>query len=268
MSPSSAARPLIIGHRGASAIAPENTIAAFTRALQDGAEGLEFDVRLASDGVPVVIHDATLQRTAQMPGAVADFTAAELARIDAGSWFNHKYPEAAQPGYPHETIPTLEQLFDALAGNDSRLYLEMKSDGTQVERLAAAVVKLINDFSFSARVVVESFDLPALQAVKEIDKDIRTAALFESRINSPVALLRSRKAVALAVKVGASEIALHHSLATERVTAQAAKEHLPVVVWTVDQPSWINRARALGVFAVITNDCEAMIRERTRLAAL
>jgi glycerophosphoryl diester phosphodiesterase len=268
MSANPSGLPLVIGHRGSSSVAPENTIAAFTRALSDGADGIEFDVRLARDGVPVVIHDATLKRTAQRAGAVSDFTAAELEQIDVGSWFNEKHPTNAQSSYAHETIPSLSRLFEAMAGHDSRLYLELKSDGSDVERLAAAVVTLINDFSLIPRVIVESFHLPALQIVKELRSDIRTAALFEAQLQSPVALLRSRKAVALAVNVGADEIALHYSLAGGRIIDQAQKERLPVVVWTVDQPNWIRRAQSLGILAVITNDCAAMVRERSRLSAL
>src|SRR2546423_8519224 len=110
-------QPLIIGHRGAAAVAPENTIAAFNRAVRDSADGIEFDVRLARDGVPVIIHDATLRRTALRPGAVSDFTASELQRIDVGSWFNKKHPKAAQKEYEQETIPSLAQLLEAMAEN-------------------------------------------------------------------------------------------------------------------------------------------------------
>jgi glycerophosphoryl diester phosphodiesterase len=266
--PTPTPQPLIIGHRGAAAVAPENTIAAFNRALRGGADGIEFDVRLSRDGVPVVIHDATLRRTALRAGPVSDFTASELQEIDVGSWFNQKHPEAAQKEYEQETIPSLEQLCAAMAVNDCLLYLEMKNDDAEVERLAAAVVKLINDFSFANRVVVESFHLPALQIVKQIDPRIRTAALFESRLRGPVAVLRSRKAVSLASNVGANEIALHHSLATRSVTAEAAQSDIPIVVWTVDNPIWIKRARSHGIHALITNDPATMVRERSRVSAI
>src|SRR5882724_3259670 len=106
------ARPLVIGHRGSSAVAPENTIAAFRRAITDGADGFEFDVRLARDGQPVVIHDGSLQRTARIPGAVAQLTSAQLQKIDVGSWFNHQRPDSARSEYELETIPTLERVFD------------------------------------------------------------------------------------------------------------------------------------------------------------
>jgi len=84
--------PLIIAHRGASAVAPENTLAAFARGLEDDAHGFELDVRLARDGVPVVIHDAKLQRTGSRADRVSQMTSAQLGEVDSGSWFNRARP--------------------------------------------------------------------------------------------------------------------------------------------------------------------------------
>ena len=95
--------PLIIGHRGASAVAPENTMAAFREAIAVGADGIEFDVRLARDGVPVVIHDSTLRRTGGLNKRVADLSAEEISKIDVGSWF--------APRFANETVPSLRDLF-------------------------------------------------------------------------------------------------------------------------------------------------------------
>src|SRR5438270_9008383 len=113
--------PLIIGHRGNSAEAPENTIAAFARALNDGADGIEFDVRLARDRTPVVIHDATLKRTGGLPAAVSALSSAELTRLDVGSWFNRKFKSQARAEYALETVPTLGRLLEFMAGNEASL---------------------------------------------------------------------------------------------------------------------------------------------------
>src|SRR5438270_9075286 len=109
--------PLIIAHRGASAEAPENTLAAFQMALDAGADGVEFDVQLAKDGVPVVIHDANLRRTANRRDTIKYLTSTELASIDVGSWFNRKYPRRTKPAYANEHIPTLDQVFDLVVSN-------------------------------------------------------------------------------------------------------------------------------------------------------
>src|SRR4030095_15157968 len=104
------AKPLIIGHRGASAIAPENTIAAFDLALKSGAEGIEFDVRLSRDEVPVIIHDDTLRRTGLRPERVSDLTVAELKQVNVGAWFSQRHEQRADE-FVNQTIPTLEELF-------------------------------------------------------------------------------------------------------------------------------------------------------------
>src|SRR5215467_1491294 len=126
--------PLIIGHRGASAVAPENTMAAFREATAVGADGIEFDVRLTGDGVPVVIHDSTLRRTGGLQHRVADLTSAEIAKVDVGSWFAESFTD--------ETVPSLAELFTLFDTNDSTLYLEMKCDSSGEQRpLGEACIK-------------------------------------------------------------------------------------------------------------------------------
>src|SRR5690606_7962488 len=100
--------PRLIGHRGAPAIAPENTLAGFRAAAEAGAAAVEFDVRLSADGIPMVIHDATLDRTTNARGAVGTSTAAELGAVDAGAWF--------APRFTGEGVPTLEAAIAELAG--------------------------------------------------------------------------------------------------------------------------------------------------------
>ncbi|HLA96380.1 MAG TPA: glycerophosphodiester phosphodiesterase family protein, partial [Pyrinomonadaceae bacterium] len=106
--------PLIIAHRGASALAPENTFAAFQRAIDDGADGIELDVRLAKDGVAVVFHDSTLNRTALKKGRLANFTSLELGCLDVGSWFNSQTPKLADAAYKKEVVPSLAETLNFL----------------------------------------------------------------------------------------------------------------------------------------------------------
>ena len=135
-----ASLPLILGHRGASAHAPENTLAAFARAISDGADGIEFDVRLSRDGVPVVIHDATLMRTGSLDRQVSNLTAAELQQIDVGGWFAAANPN--RQAFVGEMLPTLAQVFELFRANEGLLYIEMKCDRDEGAALAAAVVRL------------------------------------------------------------------------------------------------------------------------------
>jgi len=248
-------KPLIIGHRGASRFAPENTMAAFQLALEAGADGVEFDVRLSRDEVPVIIHDDNLRRTGTTPSRVADLTLSELQAIDVGSWFPSKE-------FAGERVLTLDQLFELFSSTNSLLYLEMKCDPAERDKLAQVCAGAINLSPLKSRVIVECFDLAGIATIKTIDPTIRTAALFEPSLANPPFITSVKRLVEQAVAVGADEIALHHRLARDRVVEAAKRSNLSVVVWTVDNPSWIARANASGVTSLITNDPGLMVRHR------
>ena len=229
-------------------------MAAFREAIAVGADGIEFDVRLTRDGVPVVIHDSTLRRTGSLPQRVADLTRAEISKIDVGSWFGKSFA--------NETVPSLAELFTLFQSNNSTLYLEMKSDSTSDQRpLAEACVRAIREYSLNERVIVECFQLPALEIVKEIDPDIKTVALFEPTFTNP-SVLSDQRIINQAMDVGAAALALHHRLARESLVHKAKAAGLHVAVWTVDDPAWIDRARATGIDALITNNSAAMLAHR------
>jgi glycerophosphoryl diester phosphodiesterase len=238
--------PLIIGHRGASAVAPENTMAAFREAIAVGADGIEFDVRLTSDGVPVVIHDGTLRRTAKLNQRVADLTWQEINKVDVGSWF--------APRFANETVPSLRELFALFQSNKASLYLEMKCDSpAEYKPLAEACCRLIEEYSFKERVVVECFQLSALEILKEIDPEIKTAALFDRAFTDQGVITR-------ATEIGAMAVALQHRLARKALVEKSKQAGLHVAVWTVDDPTWVERARDMGIDALITNDPAQMLK--------
>jgi glycerophosphoryl diester phosphodiesterase len=255
--------PLIIGHRGAAAVAPENTLVSFARALDDGADGIEFDVRLARDSVPVVIHDATLTRTAMRKGRIASFSSSELNEMDVGTWFNLRYPSHARADYRQATIPTLAHVFEAHSEMDVRLYVEMKCGPIDRAILAAEVAKMVRAYSLAHRVVVESFDLAAITEIRRLDSDIRTAALFDRKLSRP--LPSPRRMIERALRSGAVEIALHRSLATRRAVQLAEQHGLETVVWTADSPAWVKRATRSGIRAIITNNPALMFARRAEL---
>src|SRR6185503_6073861 len=232
--------PLILGHRGASALAPENTLAAFSRAISDGADGIEFDVRLSRDGVAVVIHDASLKRTGLIDRAVAELTATELSEVDVGSWFAERASDPKE-SFRGEKLPTLAQVFELFSTNNGLLYVEMKCSSEEGEALASEVVRQTRKSEIVDRVVVESFDHSAIAAVKRIDSGVRTAALFEPKLTRPISTIRQLKIVDTALAVAADEVALHHTLAADRVVEKARQAGLEVVVWTVEDSIWIER---------------------------
>jgi glycerophosphoryl diester phosphodiesterase len=245
--------PLVIGHRGASAVAPENTLVSFEKALDDGADGLEFDVRLSKDGVPVVIHDSTLQRTALRGEPVEELTARELGRIDVGSWFNRSYPAKTRDEFKGITIPTLLETMATVGRRSKVLYVEMKCDrAAEYSKLAAAVVAAVRDSRLENIVVAKCFVHDAILAVKRLAPEIRTAALFERSIRRPV--ISARRILSLAKLCHADEISLHYSLVRRSVVDAALDREFEVVVWTVDSPRWLTRAEEWGIRSIITND--------------
>jgi glycerophosphoryl diester phosphodiesterase len=256
--------PLIIGHRGASALAPENTLASFARAIDDGANGVELDVRLARDGVPVVIHDESLRRTALREGLVAKTTSSELRKTDAGSWFNHAHPRLARTEYSQEFVPTLDQVLAFFKNHPAKpevVYVEMKTNHAEKTYLdlSRSVVQLIRNHGLKSRVVVVSFNLGAVAQIKTIDPSIRTGALFEPRRNT-VKAIRKHPMITAALDCGADEILLHRLIAHRRIVELSLENHLRPVVWTVDDPKWARRAESLGIGAVITNNPAAMVK--------
>jgi glycerophosphoryl diester phosphodiesterase len=255
----------VIGHRGASALAPENTLAALRRAIEDGADGVEFDVRLSRDGIPVVIHDGTLRRTDLRAGIVEKMTAAELCQVDAGSWFNRARPHLAQNEYANERVPSLDAVLELFTAGghhfaNAKLYLEIKTEhvNSSATELTRKVVGSVLAHGLEERVVVLAFDLRAIAEARRISSVVRTGALLKSRLSQPAGIMRKQTVISTVIRSGANEIALHRSLATRGMVNLAIDRDLRVVVWTVNNPKWMIRAREWGVHAVISDDPGSM----------
>ena len=232
---------------------------AFARALDDGADGIELDVRLAKDGVPVVIHDATLRRTGLTSGEVADMTSRQLANVNVGSWFNRTHPPLAREEYEQQRVPTLSDVFQFLRDKPGIIYVELKIDGAASSSdLVRAVADAIVQFGFQERVVAVSFELPAVAAIKSLNSSIRTGALFAPQ-RRPGVSWRAESILNAATECGADELLPHRLLARPKLLEKARARHLPVVVWTVDDQAWVSRAKTLGVHALITNDPEKLV---------
>lgn len=253
--------PLIIAHRGDSAHAPENTIAAFKRAVNSGADGIEFDVRLSKDGVPVAIHDATLARTAGINKRVKDLTVEELSRVDAGSWFGIAYPARARSEFAAEGVPTLRSVLQLLETVSGPVYIELKCETD--EDVSSLVEAVCTDIAYSPlqdRIIVGSFNLAVLPRIRAVFPRVQTAALFTPKI---MRLLRKEKYLLdIAREFGAGHLSVHKSLVSRKLARMAEKYGIPVTVWTVDTGRWIAKATKQGLFAVITNDPSRMLSVR------
>jgi len=231
-------RPLNFAHRGASQQAPQNTLAAFLRAADLGADGIELDAQLSKDGGLVVIHDFWLEATTDGRGPVRARTLAELKELDAGSWF--------APTFAGQRIPTLPEVMEAV-GQRLLLNIELKTPGLRDEGLAAGVARAIEENGLLDRVVVSSFNPVAVWRIKRLNPAIPVGLLYAS--DTPT-LLRN-----LWVRHFIDLQALHpqHSLVDERFVQWARQRQYGVHTWTVDDPEEMRRLARLGVDIIITN---------------
>lgn len=225
--------PQIIAHRGASAEAPENTLAAYRRALAIGVHGVELDVHLTADGEPVIIHDHMLDRTTDGHGPVGARTLTELRALDAGRWFGGSFAG--------ERMPTLAEALDVLQA--VRVIVEIKTGLVRYPGIAPRVGGVIRA-SAHGHVTVSSFDHPVLVEIKGVLPELETAVLYVARpVNAP----------RLARDAGATILHPHWSLLTPDVVSIAHAAELRVETWVVDEPADQTRVIAMGVDAVMTN---------------
>lgn len=225
---------LAIAHRGASGYAPENTFAAFRRAIALGAGFIETDLQLSRDARLVAIHDATVNRTTNGQGAVHDMTLAELRRLDAGSWFGSEFAG--------ERIPTIEEILEFANKHDVVFYLEMKPSGSWGGE--HALISALRDSREIARTVVISFDPAILAAVRKIEPTLMTGLLFEGHIPNPLDK---------AIEIGARQLAVRGDLVTPRLLKEARGHDLQVVCWTVNHPGHMRLLVQAGVDGIISD---------------
>lgn len=242
----------MIAHRGDSANAPENTLAAFQMAIDAGAEGVEFDVQLSKDGVPVVIHDYDLKRTGSRPEKISESTSEQLSRTDVGSWFNRKFPKLERTAFAGESVPTLVQVLNLLKNFDGLIYIELKTESDDFRDLVAAVCDVIRDSPLLPQMIVKSFKLGTIPLVRHLLPTVQTAALFAPEIM--IFLRRREHVIALAREFGARQISVHYSLVTPKLCSLTAAAGMPLTVWTVDDPKWLAGRKNCEIRALITND--------------
>ncbi|MGH7369452.1 MAG: glycerophosphodiester phosphodiesterase [Candidatus Methylomirabilaceae bacterium] len=226
---------LNVAHRGASALAPENTMLAFERAVELGADALELDLHLSRDGELVVIHDETLDRTTNGRGPVHEWSLDELKRLDAGGWFGQ--------AFAGQRIPTLAEVLDRFAGT-LPLALEVKAGSAFFPGIEETVVAALRRHSVIEHVAVASFDHVALRRLKEIEPTLRTGMLMVGR---PVSV------PAIAHACRADAVALEASFVTETEVGACRSAGLQLVAWVVNEPSRMRRLLALGVDGIITD---------------
>lgn len=232
-------QPLIIAHRGASTLAPENTMAAFKLAKQLNADGIELDVQLSSDRKLVVIHDRKLDRTTNGRGKVDKLAWSEMKDLDAGSKFGDQFK--------NEPLPLLEDVFEELGGK-LLINVELKNNDTPHDGLAEPVIKLIQKMNLIDSVILSSFnDINLLQA-KSLEPRIGRGLLtFPGLPGAPDRRPNGRRLQFTAIHPYFGDV-------KPRMVTRFHDLGMQVNVWTVDKDEDLLRMKALGVDMIICND--------------
>lgn len=234
---------LIIGHRGAMGYAPENTLASFEEAVRRGADLIELDVQLSSDGEVVVIHDTSVDRTTDGEGLVRDLPWKKIRTFDAGAWYG--------PEFAREYIPSLTEVIRRFRNRRTTcrhalgFVIELKTVRGSGGALADAVVAALQKEDFLERVFLISFDMAALQEVRSAHRHLPTGLLYseegeESRIHQ-------------ARMIGAQALFPRKTCVTARGVVAAHKAGLTVATWTANTKNEMRRLIACGVDAIATN---------------
>ena len=234
--------PLVIAHRGAAGDAPENTLAAFELALAQGADGVELDVHLSSDGVPVVIHDFRLERTTSGRGRVRKHSLPELRRLDAGSWFNRRHPARARAQYAGLRIPTLAEALAWVRERRCFAYVEIKQGRIPYPGIEAKVLRAIDGAGVRELSIIISFNHATLKRLRRLDPEIPLGIDFTRPL---LALHRARL-------LRATTVVPHWAFASRRFLARAHRAGVRVLVWDLDQTQWMRRKIADGVDGIMT----------------
>nr|WP_302478195.1 glycerophosphodiester phosphodiesterase [Ruegeria arenilitoris] len=236
-------RAEVIGHRGAAALRPENTMASVLKAIEDGADWVEIDVQESADGVVVVAHDSDFMKLAGVNLKVWDATMEDIAQIDIGSWFG--------PEYADERTPTLREVLEAAKGK-SKVIIELKYYGHDVD-LENRVAAIVEDLQMQDDIATMSLKYPAVQKIKKLRPEWRAGVLAATAVGDLTGL-------------EGDFIAVNAAMATPGLVRSVQDAGKDIYVWTVNDPLQMSAMASMGVDGLIT-DRPAMANEVLRLRA-
>lgn len=242
----------IIAHRGASAYAPENTMAAFRKALDMKADGIELDVHLTKDNHIVVIHDLKVDRTSNGSGMIIDMTLEELKQLDFGSWFSEEFAG--------EKIPTLEEVLELLKGWDGLLNIELKIVKPGLyEGLEKKVVDMVKSYNMLDNTIISSFNHYSLANVKKIEPNMKIGLLYSAGIYEPWNY---------AASLNADAIHPNYLSIVPEIVEGCHAHNIQVNPYTVDLPEHIAYMLKAKVDGIITNVPDIAIQIRDQDSSL
>ncbi|MEZ4621975.1 MAG: glycerophosphodiester phosphodiesterase family protein [Caldilineaceae bacterium] len=242
-------RPLlIVGHRGAKEVVPENTLLAFQFAIAAGVDAIELDVHLSKDGELMVMHDATIERTTDGRGAIRDFTVAELKQFNAAAQL-----AGNEPGKQIE-IPTLQEVYDFVQGRvPINLEIKQGPDGRRYPQIEEQIITLVRRNRAIDLTVLSSFDFPTLATVQTLAPDILNHAIVARDYFQTPGLETPEAVVADLVDRGVHWVAINKGYLTRTLVNQLHDQGIFVHVWVINEEEELQGCVALGVDAITTD---------------
>lgn len=238
---------LNVAHRGASGYAPEHTITSYKMGEKMHGDYIEVDLQMTKDGELIAMHDETLDRTTNGTGQVKDYTLKEIKQLDAGSWFNEKYPERAKAEYEGLQVPTLEEVFQTF-GKNANYYIETKSPEVY-PGMEQKLVDVVNEYGINKdKLLVQSFSSESLLKMNQIDPSVKLVQLMEYA--SPATLTDEE---VQAIKQYAMGIGPNSDMIDRAYVQQAVQNGLEIHPYTVNEKEEMQKLIDWGVTGMFTN---------------
>ena len=236
-----------VSHRGASAYAPEHTIAAYDKGEKMHGDYIEVDLQMTKDGHLIAMHDVTLDRTTDGTGSVKDYTLNEIKQLDAGSWFNEKYPYASKAEYEGLKVPTLEEVFKKFGKNNS-YYIETKSPDVY-PGMEKELLRLVEKYQINKnKLLVQSFSPQSLKVMNELDPSIKLVQLISYKANAEITDAEIRE-----IKQYAMGIGPNHTYLNEEYVQKVVNSGLELHPYTVNDKERMKQLINWGVTGMFTN---------------
>lgn len=242
-------RPMIIAHRGASAYAPENTMASFVKAIEMNSDGIELDVHMSKDGAIVVCHDEKVDRTTDGEGFIKDLSLSELKKLDAGSWFGEEFKG--------QKIPELSEVLELIRDTEIMLNIELKNAPIIYPSIEKKTIDMITEYGMEDRIIISSFNHYSLIEVKKINPRIKTGILYMAGLVEPWIYAKRLNADALHP--------LFYNIFAPDFVKGCFENEIMLNPFTVDDEKYIEALVKFKVSGIITNypDRAVKIRDNT-----
>lgn len=236
-----------VSHRGASGYAPEHTMTSYQMGEKMHGDYIEIDLQMTKDGQLIAMHDETVDRTTDKTGLVKEYTLAQIKQMDAGSWFNEKYPQYAKPEYVGLQVPSLEEIFQKF-GKNANYYIETKSPEVY-PGMEQELLRLVNKYNINKKtLLVQSFSALSLKKMNELDPSVKLVQLLWYQTDAVIT-----DAEIAAIKEYAIGVGPNHTYLNEEYVQQVVNSGLDIHPYTVNEKERMKQLIDWGVTGMFTN---------------